>query len=176
MVKALQASGIAHGDLCAKNIIVTNTGLKLIDYDNVFVPALSGNQSCEFGEPLYQHPSRGLKHFGAYMDNYSAWVIDNVLTFLLVYPDSFHWGWDYIAELVRDDKLLYYSKVTNQSVEPVMTWDIMPEIRRRANLMHYLLQFPLEQVPPIMEEFSSNLLKREALMQSMNRSLGSQTP
>jgi predicted Ser/Thr protein kinase len=174
MVKALDQSGIAHGDLCAKNIIVTAAGLKLVDYDNVYVPALTGNQSSEFGDPLYQHPGRSLKHFGTYMDNYPAWVIDNALTFLSVYPNTFHWGWDYIVELVRDDRLLYHSKATNQAVEPVMTVDIMPEIRRRANLMHYLMQFPLEQVPPIMEDFSTNLLKREALMQSVNKVLGRQ--
>jgi hypothetical protein len=174
MVKALDQAGIAHGDLSPSNILVTQAGLKLVDYDNVFVPALSGSQSGEFGEPLYQHPGRSLKHFGSYMDNYPAWVIDNVLTFLSTYPDSFHWGWDYIVQLVRDDHLLYFNQVTNQLVDPILTFGILPEVRRRANLMHYLMQFPMEQVPPIMEDFSTNLLKREQLMQSVNRMLGRQ--
>jgi hypothetical protein len=41
--------------------------------------------------------------------------------------------------------------------------------------MHMLMQFPLEQVPPIVDDFGSNLLKREALMQSINRVLGKYT-
>jgi tRNA A-37 threonylcarbamoyl transferase component Bud32 len=175
MMRALMQSGIAHGDISAKNIIVTQAGLKLVDYDNIYIPALSGVQSSEFGDPLYQHPSRNLRHFGPYMDNYPAWVIDNTLSFLSCYPDSFHWGWDYIVQLVRDDQLLYFNQVTNQLVEPVLVWNITAEVKRRAKLMHMLMQFPLEQVPPIVDDFGSNLLKREALMQSINRVLGKYT-
>lgn len=176
MMRALFQSGIALGDLNAKNIIVTQAGLKLVDYDNVYVPALANIHSSEFGDPLYQHPARNLRHFGPYIDNYPAWVIDNALTFLACYPDSFHWGWDYIVELVRDDQLLYYTQVTNQLVEPVLVFNITADVKRRAKLMHMLMQFPLEQVPPIVDDFGSNLLKREALMQSINRVLGKYSP
>ncbi len=176
MMRALMQSGIAHGDISAKNIIVTQAGLKLVDYDNVFIPALANLQSSEFGDPLYQHPARNLRHFGPYMDNYPAWVIDNALTFLACYPDSFHWGWDYIVQLVRDDQLLYFNQVTNQLVEPVLFWNITVDIKRRAKLMHMLMQFPLEQVPPISDDFGSNALKREAFMQSINRVLGKYSP
>lgn len=176
MMRALEQSGIAHGDISASNILVTKSGLKLVDYDNVYVPGLSGMYSSEFGEPLYQHPSRNLRHFGPYMDNYPVWVVDNTLAFLASYPDTFHWGWDYIVELVRDDQLMYYNQVTNELVEPVLTWYINAEAKRRANLMRLLMQFPLEQVPPIIEDFGSNLLAREALMQSISNALNRQSP
>lgn len=98
------------------------------------------------------------------------------MSFLASYPDTFHWGWDYIVELVRDDQLLYYTQVTNQLVEPVIVFNINVDVKRRARLMHMLMQFPLEQVPPIIDDFGSNLLKREVLMQSINRVLGKYSP
>ena len=172
MMQTLYNAGIAHGDISAKNIIVTLGGLKLVDYDNLFVKTLAGHQGCEFGEPIYQHPARNSTHYGLYLDNYPAWVIDNALTFLATYPDSFHWGWDYIVQLVRDDQLLYTDRITNQLVEPVMSWYVEPEIRRRAHLMQLLMQFPIEQIPPIIEDFSSNIVKREALLESINKAMG----
>ena len=42
MTKALHANSIAHGDLQERNVLVVNGQLKLVDYDGMFVPALSG--------------------------------------------------------------------------------------------------------------------------------------
>lgn len=171
MMRTLYQAGIAHGDIEPRNIIVTLAGLKLVDYDNIYVPSLAGLQSSEFGEPLYQHPSRSLRNFGPYLDHYPAWIIDNALSFLCVYPNTFHWGWDYIVQLTRTDELYYANSITNKGVEPIVTLPVVPEIRKRAHLMYMLQQFPVEQVPPIVDDFGSNLLKREALMSSINRVL-----
>jgi len=75
MMDDLDHAGIAHGDLQHGNIIVWRDELRLVDYDGMFVPAMHGFEASELGHRNYQHPARAAKHFGAYLDNFSAWVI-----------------------------------------------------------------------------------------------------
>lgn len=62
MVADLHARGIAHGDLQDENILVEAGGatptLKLVDYDGLYVPGLSGAVDSIFGISAYQHPRR----------------------------------------------------------------------------------------------------------------------
>jgi len=87
MVKSLQAVGVAHGDLQHGNLIVCGQGLRLVDYDGMFVPALAGDPSMELGHPSYQHPNRSAVHFSPALDNFSAWVIFLSLYGVSVTPD-----------------------------------------------------------------------------------------
>jgi serine/threonine protein kinase len=75
MMEEMQAAGIAHGDLQHGNIIVCNDELRLVDYDGMYVPAMRNFASNELGHPNYQHPNRDQRHFGPYLDNFSAWII-----------------------------------------------------------------------------------------------------
>lgn len=75
MIRTLQQHSIAHGDLQHGNIIITENGLRLVDYDGMFVPGMMGLRSNELGHRNYQHPDRTEMHFGPYIDNFSAWVI-----------------------------------------------------------------------------------------------------
>src|SRR5882762_2108677 len=97
MLSALQKASIAHGDLQHGNILVVNSAPKLVDYDGMYVPALSGNVSNEVGQPNYQHPRRTPLDFGPYLDNFSSWVILLSLVALSVEPqlwDKFQGGID----------------------------------------------------------------------------------
>lgn len=88
MCQALYDAGIAHGDLQHGNIIVRNDELVLVDYDGMFVPSLSHLvHSHEIGHPNYQHPQRTSDHFGPYLDNFSAFVIDTSLMALCLSPN-----------------------------------------------------------------------------------------
>jgi TM2 domain-containing membrane protein YozV len=62
MVKELHTAHISHGDLQHGNILVNqvkkNIGIKLIDYDSLFVPKLAGYPEQIRGLACYQHPSR----------------------------------------------------------------------------------------------------------------------
>jgi hypothetical protein len=71
----LRARGMAHGDLQHGNILIEDSGVKLVDYDGMFVPSLAGALSGELGHRNYQHPSRCERHFDSFLDNFSAWVI-----------------------------------------------------------------------------------------------------
>lgn len=75
MINSLKAAGIAHGDLQHGNILISSGQIKLIDYDGMFVPQLSGRQTHEIGHRNYQHPLRKNSDYGATLDNFSSWVI-----------------------------------------------------------------------------------------------------
>ena len=87
MIAALQAAGIAHGDLQHGNILVVGGEFRLIDYDGMFVPALRGRRSGELGQRNYQHPARTESHFAPQLDNFSAWLIWFSIKVLIVHPD-----------------------------------------------------------------------------------------
>ncbi len=87
LVTRLKASGIAHGDLQHGNILVSDSGLRLIDYDGMYVSALSGKKSHELGHRNFQHPDRGNELFFSELDNFSIWVIDLSLKALVVDPE-----------------------------------------------------------------------------------------
>jgi hypothetical protein len=75
VVSALEASGVAHGDLQHGNVIVEHGQLRLIDHDGIYVPAMSGWSASEVGHQHYQHPHRTAQQFDASLDNFSALVI-----------------------------------------------------------------------------------------------------
>jgi hypothetical protein len=75
LLGALQASGIAHGDLQHGNIIVEHGRLRLVDHDGIFVPAMAGWTASEVGHQHYQHPRRTAAHFDSNLDNFSSLVI-----------------------------------------------------------------------------------------------------
>jgi hypothetical protein len=75
LLAALQASGIAHGDLQHGNIIVEHGHLRLVDHDGIFVPAMEGWTASEVGHQHYQHPRRTAEHFNSKLDNFSSLVI-----------------------------------------------------------------------------------------------------
>jgi hypothetical protein len=91
MVEHLRASGIAHGDLQHGNLLVDASGnLRLIDYDGLYVPALSGRPSGERGHRNYQHPGRTARDYGPHLDNFASWVIYTSLLALSL--DPLLWG------------------------------------------------------------------------------------
>ena len=75
VVKELDDCHIAHGDLQHGNIIVTSHGIRLVDLDGTFVPALTGRKAAELGHSHYQHPKRSEDFFDAGLDRFSSLVI-----------------------------------------------------------------------------------------------------
>lgn len=89
LFEALQLAGIAHGDLQHGNIMIANGELRLVDYDGMYVPEMFGLYANELGHRNYQHPKRFDAHFGAYLDNFAAWVIYTSLRAIAVEPDLY---------------------------------------------------------------------------------------
>ena len=74
----LRSAGIAHADLQHGNVVLVPEGdqgtllLKLIDYDGMYVPALTGQTSGELGHSNYQHPLReATGAYNAELDRFS---------------------------------------------------------------------------------------------------------
>ena len=88
LVAQLHGAGMAHGDFQHGNIMISNDSIKLVDYDDMFVPALTGEQSPEHGLPAYQHPDRRHTNY-AYdykIDNFSGMIIYMTLLALAYEP------------------------------------------------------------------------------------------
>lgn len=106
MMEAFSSDGIAHGDLEPGNILITEDGqLKIVDYDNVYVPALAGSRSSETGHPDFQHPMRDLNVYAPYVDNYSAIVIDSILQCLACAPPQALWSWSAMLQQFQKGSL-----------------------------------------------------------------------
>jgi hypothetical protein len=91
MAIELASAGIAHGDLQHGNLLIAaDGGLKLIDYDGMFVPGLETLGANERGHVNYQSPDRTLSEWGPHLDQFSAWVIYVSLVALTLDPTL--WG------------------------------------------------------------------------------------
>ena len=76
LARWLVTQPFAHGDLKPDNICVRDDGsLVLLDYDGMYVPALSGRKSLEQGSPHYRHPLRSTQPFDEHIDDYSLSLI-----------------------------------------------------------------------------------------------------
>lgn len=84
--RELDVLGIAHGDLQHGNVLLTDEGLRLVDYDGMFVPGLSGFQSNELGHPNYQHPARTTSDYSNKLDRFSSLLIFTALVALQTDP------------------------------------------------------------------------------------------
>lgn len=145
MMDELKAAGIAHSDLQHGNLLVSGEDLVLVDYDGMFVPELSGFRSHELGHPNYQHPERSEAHFGPYLDNFSAWVIDT--SFLSLQLDQELW-----AKFGGDgESLLFKRSDFEHPLSSPLFAELLEhpasQIKERARYLLYLLESSPERIP-----------------------------
>ena len=152
MLDDLRRGGIAHGDLQHGNILVLDSGeLRLVDYDGMYVPELSGLQSNELGHRNYQHPARSSKHFGAYLDNFAAWSIFSSLSCLAIDPS--------LLERVRggDECLLFkhgdYKYPMHSRAFAILEGHENPQINELSRGLRTLLSFDIQDIPFLNEPF-----------------------
>ncbi|MDP2602107.1 MAG: hypothetical protein Q8S00_05885 [Deltaproteobacteria bacterium] len=147
LVQTLQQAGLAHGDLQHGNVFVVQGDLRLIDYDGMYVPALSGQVSHEVGHRNYQHPLRTQSDFGAYVDNFSAWVIYVAIIALAVDPRL----WERFGG--GDECLLFRRKDFEQpdGSDALHALQTFPDerIRSLGNVFRSLLYLEPQQTPPL---------------------------
>ena len=147
MMIALRAANVAHGDLQHGNVVVSNGNLRLIDYDGMFVPHLSGRISNEVGHRNYQHPLRSASDFGCSTDDFSAWVI--YISLLLLSLDPKLWSLlgagDEFLIFQRDD----YSDPGHSKTFHVLGKHFDPRVQAIADIFRPLLYLPLSQIPSL---------------------------
>lgn len=94
-------SDFGHGDLKHDNIIVdSDFNLKLIDYDDMFIPEFKGQKSGELGTPSFQHLKRKSDDFNAHIDDFSILSIYSSLLALAEHP--------YLYEKYEDQQNLLF--------------------------------------------------------------------
>jgi hypothetical protein len=149
MVQDLTRSGMAHGDLQARNLLVADNGqLHLVDYDGMYVPGLENLPPDEVGHPDYQPPGRSRGDYGLGMDRFSAWLIS--LSLKIIATDSTLWAQlnpdedDYLL-LNRGDLLDLNSSVRFRALAAHRD----EEVRRLAQVAGVILALPLPAVPAL---------------------------
>ncbi len=147
MLLELARDGVAHGDLQHGNIIIRGDEFVLVDYDGMFVPGLQGYSSREKGHPNYQHPARGEQHFGPYLDNFSAWLIDTAL--LAIIEDKSLWD-----KFDAGDESLLFRRADLVNPHQSKIFHTLAEhhcfeLNRRSEYLRMLLASPVELIPPL---------------------------
>ena len=109
-VESLRGARIAHGDLQHGNVLIDRQGdIRLVDYDNTYIPEFSGDHSPELGHRNYQHPQRSQFHYDTYVDNLPALIIYLSLLAVAAEPDL----WE---EFYTGENLILTSKDLEQPV------------------------------------------------------------
>ncbi|MBX9670610.1 MAG: hypothetical protein K2X93_23610 [Candidatus Obscuribacterales bacterium] len=142
MIDALQRDNIAHGALEPANIIVDVDGaIKLVDYDTVYVPSIAALECSETGNPSFQHPGRKLVHFGSYLDNYPALIIDCIISYLAVSQLENAPSWEEI--------IVQAKTVSRRTVGGSSTNAAPKELQRLGRVLRQIQQLGIERVPPL---------------------------
>jgi hypothetical protein len=108
MIRELESVQMAHGDLDLTNVRVEQYGsvlrLRLIDYDNVWIPSLASHDQTEHGHKNFQHPAffaPNQRPYNAAMDRFSSLSIYISCQALVTHPEFYElWGADENSQLL----------------------------------------------------------------------------
>lgn len=134
MVKCLHDNHISHGDLQHGNILVREDGsLVLVDYDSMYVPALTGYVDEIKGLAGYQHPVRWRnKMLSEKADYFSELVIYTSIIALIYHPEL----WDKLRISDTDTFLFSAKDIENPSGSKLLSF-LMTEGNKE---LHYLIK------------------------------------
>jgi hypothetical protein len=147
VMAGLRGARIAHGDLQHGNILVDGQDqIRLVDYDGLFIPAVSSQPPGEVGHPNYQHPERLQQ--GYYAENgdaFSALVIYLSLVALCAAPD--------LWTLHTGENLLFtaadFTQPGRTAVWRRLQESIDPEVRRLTATLEDCCRGPVTAVPDL---------------------------
>jgi len=104
------SQNFGHGDLKHDNIIVDdNFNLRLIDYDDMFIPGYNEKSSVELGTPSFQHPQRKSSDFNSNVDDFSILTIYTSLLAIAKYPYLYERYQDQQNFLFKEDDFKFPS-------------------------------------------------------------------
>lgn len=152
LAQMLRDAKVGHGDLQHGNVILVPAperrayDLRLIDYDGMFVSALSGKPPGEIGHPAFQHPLRSLRvGYGPEVDRFSHLVLYCTLRCLISGGREL---WD--RHYDGDRLLIGHQDLVDPETATVFRelWQL-PDPAAKAMVGHLMLaaKSPLEDVP-----------------------------
>ena len=131
----IEASGMAHGDIHAENLLVRSAGdrheIVLVDYDCVWLPTIR-DVPGEAGHPSYQHPGRAGGWSGE-MDAFPAALVYLSLRALAVDPGLWQFHGDTDAKLLTTD--LDLSQPASSPVFQALSSSTCSEVRALTELV-----------------------------------------
>ena len=149
LAKELENAKIAHGDIQSQNILVTSTGeLTLIDYDGMFVPALSSFKAIESGHRNFQHPQREkLLPFDSTLDRFPLALLHTALAALIERPGL----WDEFQ--CHPEKILFTNAdLLNPNTSKIFRkLNTIPAVEARAQQLAAFAQAPYSKTPKFTE-------------------------
>ncbi|CAN5613467.1 hypothetical protein BH23BAC4_BH23BAC4_16760 [soil metagenome] len=146
LVKVMEASDIAHGDLQHGNVLVEDhpdgPRLRLVDYDAAYVPALQKRLAAEVGHRNYQHPDRTERDFGPHLDRFSALIIYSALVAVSRRPEL----WE---QFNTGENLLFTASDFYHAYESAILKELRkdPEMKPLAEAVRRACLAPLEAAP-----------------------------
>ena len=137
----LRGKSLAHGDLQTGNLVVRD-GLKLVDYDGVYVPGLPIGQGTEVGHKHFQHSKRAAVDFGPNMDRFSFIVIDLSLRALIEKPSLF-------AKFSNGDNIIFTANDLADPYSSALFAEVrtMPALSQDAENFARICAGPVSAVP-----------------------------
>ena len=140
--ESMEKNQMAHGDIQSGNVLVEEKGgagiqLKLVDYDAMFLPELSGQKAIEIGHSSFQHPKRDKSVYNAEMDRFSFWLILTALEEIKF--DKNLWSKDINLGFNDGDNFLFRAKdLQNPNVSPL--------VKKLRNINQPSLNFYLDKL------------------------------
>lgn len=135
----------AHGDLKPENIIFSDDGLHLIDFDAMYREGFAVGDCVEIGTQQFQHPLRGKATFSRDIDDYPIALISTVLAALAINPSL---GRD----IPNMDYLLIRPELAVRGEDEVLR-KIEASFAERGDVCHYriarLLRSPRPELPQL---------------------------
>jgi serine/threonine protein kinase len=165
MTLSLRRAGIAHGDLQHDNILISDSELRLVDYDGMYVPELASCTANELGHINYQHPGRAKEHYGTSLDNFSAWVIYLSLTCLSIDPDL----WQLLdggADCLLFRHTDFTDPITSSALKTLLQHRDV-RIKRAGCMVKHILEFDPLNIP-----FLDAIPRAEVLDRMLPRRIG----
>ncbi len=143
---SLRGLRIAHNDLQHGNVMVQRDGgIRLVDYDGMFLPKFRGERSPELGHKNYQHPQRSSEHYDENVDNFPSLVI--YLSLLAIASDPGLWDFH------DEDNLLFtrrdYADPGGSEVFGRLKSSDDQGVARLAERLEEYCALPVERVPDL---------------------------
>lgn len=164
LAKWLIAQPFAHGDLKPDNILVKKDGnIVLVDYDGMYVPAMTGKKSREVGSPDFCHPQRNEDKFDEHIDDFSILSILLSLCVFFIKPS-------FLKKIGAEDRLLF-SKNDYVDINKSNAFRSIPSIIESSTNYKSLFekackdlnfQLKIKSLTPINKLFTAITLQKEA--------------
>ncbi len=149
VVSSLRALNIAHNDLQHGNVMVQeDRSIRLVDYDAMFLPQYSGQDSPENGHQNFQHPLKTSKNYNERIDNFPALVIYVSLRAIAADPGLFN-------KFYNDDNLIFrkvdYADPANSACFQALKNNPDDTVRQLVARLEQYCSLPVDSVPELEE-------------------------